>query len=260
MGQGRYIALEGVEGCGKSTHAAILSTALDAVLTRETGGTSIGSRVRDLLHDPANIHLDPVAEALLIAGDRAQHRAEVIEPALTAGQHVVSDRSVWSSLAYQGFGRGLPLDTVRRVNDWALAGRWPDLVLLLDVDADEANRRIAERELDRFEREDSTFFERVADGFRTMAAAEPATWVTIDARRDRESSPPRSARSSKNGSACELIRRLGRGGGPAGGGARVDRGRGESGACLSVRRPHRQHQGRRRPSLRCVAGGPDGRP
>jgi dTMP kinase len=186
MAPGRYIALEGVEGCGKSTHAAILSSALDAVLTRETGGTSIGNRVRDLLHDPDNTHLDPVAEALLIAGDRAQHRAEVIEPALAAGQHVVSDRSVWSSMAYQGFGRGLPLDTVRRVNDWALAGRWPDLVLLLDVDAHEANRRLAERELDRFERENPAFFERVANGFRSMAADEPATWVVVDARRDRD--------------------------------------------------------------------------
>jgi dTMP kinase len=186
MGTGYYIALEGVEGCGKSTHAALLASHLGAVLTRETGGTSIGTRVRDVLHDPDNTHLDPVAEALLIAGDRAQHRAEVIEPALAVGRPVVSDRSVWSSLAYQGYGRQLPLDTVRRVNDWALAGHWPDLVMLLDVDADHVAERLAQRELDRFEREGAEFFERVAAGFRSMAVDEPDTWVVIDARRELE--------------------------------------------------------------------------
>jgi dTMP kinase len=179
---GKYIALEGVEGCGKSTHAANLAERLGAVITRETGGTSIGSRVRDVLHDTANEHLDPVAEALLIAGDRAQHRAEVIAPNLEAGRHVVSDRSVWSSLAYQGHGRGLPIETVRAVNDWALGGRWPDIVVLLDVDAAEAARRLAGRELDRFELAGADFFERVADGFRSMAMADPATWAIVDAR------------------------------------------------------------------------------
>jgi dTMP kinase len=179
---GSYIALEGVEGCGKSTHAAHLAERLSAVLTRETGGTSIGSRVRDVLHDTANDHLDPVAEALLIAGDRAQHRAEVILPNLEAGRHVVSDRSVWSSLAYQGYGRGLPVETVRSVNDWALDGHWPDIVVLLDVDAGEASRRLADRELDRFELAGPEFFERVANGFRSMAAADPSTWAIVDAR------------------------------------------------------------------------------
>jgi len=94
----RYIAFEGIEGCGKSTQATRLATALGAVLTRETGGTAIGARVREVLHDPANTNLSPVAEALLIAGDRAQHRAEVLAPALAAGKHVVSDRSVYSRL------------------------------------------------------------------------------------------------------------------------------------------------------------------
>lgn len=180
MGRGRYISLEGVEGCGKSTQAALLADRLGAVLTRETGGTEIGARVRDVLHDPDNTHLDPVAEALLIAGDRAQHRAEVLEPALASGRDVVSDRSVWSSMAYQGYGRQLPLDRVRAVNDWALAGHWPDLVVLLDLDAAEASRRLAARALDRFEREDEAFFERVAGGFRSMAAADPSRWVVLD--------------------------------------------------------------------------------
>lgn len=176
----RYIAFEGVEGCGKSTQATRLAEHLGAVLTRETGGTGIGQQLRHVLHDPANTHLDAVAEALMIAADRAQHRAEVVRPALDAGRLVVSDRSVWSSLAYQGFGRGLPLDTVRAVNDWALQGCWPHVVVLLDVDAHVAAERLAERDLDRFEREDSAFFERVTHGFRTLAAEHPDVWVVVD--------------------------------------------------------------------------------
>ncbi len=167
--EGRYIAFEGAEGCGKTTQAALLAAELGAVLTRETGGTAIGERIRTVLHDPGDTHLDPVAEALLIAGDRAQHRAEVVAPALAAGRDVVSDRSVWSSIAYQGYGRGLPLEIVRQVNDWALGGRWPDLVVLLEVPADETARRLAGRALDRFEQEDPAFFDRVAAGFRRLA-------------------------------------------------------------------------------------------
>jgi dTMP kinase len=184
MTAARYIAFEGVEGCGKSTQAARLATRLGAVLTRETGGTMIGQQLRQVLHDPANTHLDAVAEALMIAADRAQHRAEVVEPALAAGRMVVSDRSVWSSLAYQGFGRDLPLDTVRAVNDWALQGRWPQLVILLDIDAEVAGERLRERDLDRFEREDAAFFERVTKGFRSLAARNPDTWVIVDASGD----------------------------------------------------------------------------
>lgn len=180
-----YIAFEGIEGCGKSTQARILHESLGnltagCVLTRETGGTEIGARIREVLHDTANTHLDPVAEALLIAGDRAQHRAEVLAPALAAGHHVVSDRSVYSTIAYQGYGRRLPLDTVRSVNDWALDGRWPDLVILLDVSHDHAMSRLSHRSLDRFEQEDTAFFTRVRDGFHAMAAADPDHWVVVD--------------------------------------------------------------------------------
>ncbi|MFM7490862.1 MAG: dTMP kinase [Actinomycetota bacterium] len=177
---GRYIALEGIEGCGKSTQAVRLAEALGAVLTRETGGTHIGERIRDVLHDPANTHLSPMAEALLIAGDRAQHRAEVLSPHLSAGRTVVSDRSVYSSLAYQGYGRQLDLTAVRQINDWALGGRWPDLVILIDIEHDEALSRLAHRDLDRFEREDHEFFRRIIDGFRAMAAADPTRWLVVD--------------------------------------------------------------------------------
>lgn len=180
----RYIAFEGIEGCGKSTQARLLAESIGAVLTRETGGTTVGARIREVLHDPANTHLSPVAEALLIAGDRAQHRSEILEPALSAGRHVVSDRSVYSSIAYQGYGRGLPLEMLRTVNDWALGGRWPDLVVLLDIDHGSAMARLADRSLDRFELEDSGFFGRIADGFRNMAASDPVHWEVIDGRND----------------------------------------------------------------------------
>lgn len=175
-----YIAFEGIEGCGKSTQATRLAADIGAVLTRETGGTQIGARIRDVLHDPANTHLSPVAEALLIAGDRAQHYAEVLQPNLTNGRHVVSDRSVYSSIAYQGYGRGLDLEQVRAVNRWAIHDRWPDLVVLLDMDHATAMARIGDRALDRFEREEAGFFQRIVEGFRTMASEDPDHWVVLD--------------------------------------------------------------------------------
>lgn len=183
MTTAHYIVFEGIEGCGKSTQASRLATDLGAVLTRETGGTQIGARIREVLHDPANTHLSPIAEALLIAGDRAQHYAEVLAPNLSAGRHVVSDRSVYSSIAYQGYGRGLDLDTVTSVNRWAIQDRWPDLVVLLDLDHDTAMSRIGDRALDRFEQEEAGFFARIVEGFRTMARTDVAHWVVIDGNR-----------------------------------------------------------------------------
>jgi dTMP kinase len=177
---GRYIALEGAEGCGKSTHASRLAVALDAVLTRETGGTHLGNEIRTLLHDPANTHLADKAEALLIAADRAQHLHELVRPALASGRHVVSDRSAFSSLAYQGYGRGLPLEIVREISDWALDGQWPELVILIDVPVELLSERMAKRDLDRFEQADAAFHARVRAGFAEMAAADPDRWVVID--------------------------------------------------------------------------------
>ena len=128
-----YVALEGPEGCGKSTQAELLATSLGAVLTRETGGTTIGRRLREILHDTTVTDLEDRAEALIAAADRAQHIAQVVRPALAAGRPVVSDRSVHSTLAYQGYGRGLDLDELRHINDWAIAGLWPTRVILLDA-------------------------------------------------------------------------------------------------------------------------------
>ncbi len=181
MSTGRYITLEGAEGCGKSTHAARLAEALGAVLTRETGGTAIGQRIRAILHDTSVDDLSHRAEALLTAADRAQHLYEVVGPALAAGRHVVSDRSVYSTLAYQGYGRELPLDEVRRINEWAIGGMWPDLVLLLDAAPEVLERRMRGRQLDRFEQEGDGFHQRVRAGFRALAEAEPDRWVIIDA-------------------------------------------------------------------------------
>ena len=180
MSIGRYITLEGAEGCGKSTHAARLAESLGGVLTRETGGTAIGQRIRTILHDTALTNLSHRAEALLAAADRAQHIDEVVAPALGSGRHVISDRSVYSALAYQGYGRELPLAEVRRINDWAVGDHWPDLVLLLDAAPEVLERRMRGRQLDRFEREGDEFHERVRNGFRQMAVDEPERWVVID--------------------------------------------------------------------------------
>lgn len=178
--RGRYIALEGAEGCGKSTHASRLAAALGAVLTRETGGTAIGRQIRSILHDTTISNLSDRAEALLAAADRAQHIEEVVAPALAAGKHVVSDRSVYSTLAYQGYGRGLPVAEVREFNEWAVNGLWPELVLLIDAAPEVLERRMRGRQLDRFEREGDKFHERVRDGFRQMTVDEPELWVVID--------------------------------------------------------------------------------
>lgn len=180
MTRGRFIAFEGGEACGKSTQAALLAAALDAVLTREPGGTTVGSSIRSLVLDPATDGLDARAEALLMAADRAQHVAQVVEPALAAGRHVVTDRFAGSSIAYQGGGRGLPADEIRRLSEWATGGVWPDLIVLLEVPAETAARRL-ERELDRMESEPAGFHAAVAESFRAQAAAEPDRWVVIDA-------------------------------------------------------------------------------
>lgn len=179
-GAARYIALEGAEGCGKSTQAAWLADDLSAVLTREPGSTPIGSLIRSILLDPANTALDARAEALLNAADRAQHIAEVIGPALGAGTHVVSDRSVYSTLAYQGYGRGLDLDQLRVVNDWAVRGCWPDLAILIAVDPVTLTERMRTRNKDRFEREGDDFHERVRNGFAQLVSSQPDRWAIVD--------------------------------------------------------------------------------
>ena len=181
MTQPVYIAFEGPEACGKSTQARRLAESIGAVLTRETGGTAIGEQLRSILHNVDTVGLDDHAETLIVAADRAQHLAEVVRPALQRGEHVVSDRSVYSSLAYQGYGRGLPVDEVRRINEWAIGSTWPNLVILLVTDDATLERRMNQRELDRIEQAGTDFHRRVREGFAEMAAADPSRWYVIDA-------------------------------------------------------------------------------
>jgi dTMP kinase len=179
MRRGRLIAFEGGEATGKSTQARLLAETLGARLTREPGGTDIGRRIRAVVLAPDLPALDARAEALLMAADRAQHVAEVVEPALADGADVVSDRFSGSTLAYQGFGRGLDVDEVRRLSTWAAGGLEPDVVVLLDVPLEvAAGRRTGAG--DRMEAEGAAFHARVADGYRNLAAAEPERWVVVD--------------------------------------------------------------------------------
>jgi len=180
MSRAPYIALEGAEGSGKSTQARRLAAAIGAVLTQETGGTEVGRRLRAVLHDNGLVDLDPRAEALIAAADRAQHLAEVVIPALTAGRPVVSDRSVYSTLAYQGHGRQLDVDELRRLNDWATRGVWPGLVVFIEASADVVAARLGRRQLDRFEAAGDEFHSRVLAGYRAMAAADPDRWIVVD--------------------------------------------------------------------------------
>ena len=175
-----YIALEGLEGCGKSTHTTRLGQHLNAVITREPGGTRIGTELRSILANPDNVEMDRRTEALLMAADRAQHMAEVIAPALERGQHVVSDRSIYSTLAYQGYGRQLGTAELLTISEWALRDRLPDIVIYIDVPTDVLNERLAKRDLDRFEREGAEFFARIAQGFSELQQADPERWIVID--------------------------------------------------------------------------------
>jgi len=180
-----YIAFEGGEGSGKSTQVRLLSKRLieldgvSPVVTHEPGATPLGQQLRALLLGVDQAPLGPRAETLMMAADRAQHMKEVVRPALERGQHVISDRTAYSSLAYQGGGRGLGVDKVRAVNDWALDGLWPDLVVLLDCSPEAVAGRL-ERALDRLEAEADEFHDRIHSTFRELAAAEPERWVVID--------------------------------------------------------------------------------
>jgi dTMP kinase len=198
MTRGRYIAFEGLEGCGKSTHVTRLAATLNGITTREPGGTAIGASLRAAMLDTSNTMLSPRAEALMMAADRAQHLEELVLPALNAGTHVVSDRSAYSSLAYQGYGRLLDIDELKRFNNWAIAGNWPDLVVFIDVPLDTLLERLKKRELDRFEREDRAFFERIHAGFTAMATSDPQRWLVIDG------TPPKDELASTIATAVKL--------------------------------------------------------
>jgi len=187
--RGLFITLEGGEGAGKSAQAAALAERLEArgrgaICTREPGGTRLGERLREMLlglsdetHEP-----DPLTETILFAAARAELVASVILPALTLGEVVLCDRFADSTVAYQGYGRGVDLALIEQINRVATHGLRPRLTVLLDLPAADGLARAAPGGLnDRFEQEDIDFHERVRAGYQELAASEPARWLVVDA-------------------------------------------------------------------------------
>lgn len=179
----RYVAVEGVDGAGKTTVARRLVDALaadghDVRFVREPGGTPTGEAIRRVLLDRGGV-VAPWAEALLFAAGRSQLAAEVVGPAIEEGAIVVSDRTVYSSLAYQGGARGLGVETVRAVNAAGLQGVWPDLVVLLEMDPAAALAR--EDTADRISVEGTALQQRVADAYAVLAEQDPDRFVVVDA-------------------------------------------------------------------------------
>jgi len=174
------ITVEGLEGAGKSTLIAELAKALDATVLREPGGVEVSERIRSLLADPA-LEVDPRAETLLFAAARAQLVAERLRPLLDAGETVLLDRFIDSSLAYQGGGRGLGIEEIRTINQFGTGGLQPDRTLLLRIDPAAGLARISDRPADRLEQEDGAFFAATARVYDELAAAEPDRIKVIDA-------------------------------------------------------------------------------
>lgn len=190
--KGFFITFEGIEGAGKSTHAARLYETLKekgypVVLTREPGGTSIGEKLRTLVTDPGNGEMHALTELLLMAASRAQHLHQVIRPALGEGKIVISDRFTDATVAYQGYGREMPLSMVRELNEIAAWNCRPDLTLLFDIEPHHAMSRVRDRRQieeqlpDRLERQTMDFYDRVRKGYLDIAFEEPQRFRKFDA-------------------------------------------------------------------------------
>ncbi len=187
-----FVTFEGPDGCGKTTQVARLAEHLrgegyDVIATREPGGTHIGDQIREVLHAPGNRSMQPAAELLLYCASRAQLVDEVIRPQLQRGGSVLSDRYADSSLAYQGYGRGLDLGQLRTILAFATGGLRPDLTLLLDIDVEEGlRRRRGSDEWNRLDQETVGFHRRVREGYLALARAEPERWAIVEAGRSVE--------------------------------------------------------------------------
>lgn len=185
--RGLFITVEGIDGCGKSTQARLIAAALEAaghdvLRLREPGGVKISEQIREILLDPANAEMGDVCELLLYEAARAQLVHQVIRPALAAGKTVVCDRFYDSTTAYQAFADGLDRNIVSQANELAVDGCRPDLTLVFDLPVEDALRRRSGREAeDRLELKGLEFQERVAAGFRAVAADEPDRVKLIDA-------------------------------------------------------------------------------
>lgn len=185
--RGRFITLEGLEGSGKSTNLAHLRARLETagkpvLVTREPGGTPIGEQIRELLLDHRNDGMHPDTELLLMFAARAQHLQQVILPALAAGTWVISDRFTDASYAYQGGGRGMPEARIAALEDFVQGGLQPDFTLILDLPVATGLARAGERSApDRFEREQTEFFERVREVYLARAQRWPGRYRVIDA-------------------------------------------------------------------------------
>lgn len=198
MKRGKFITIEGLDGCGKSTQAEKLASALRAeghevVVTREPGGTPVAEKIRGVLLDSRTAGLAPMAELALMFAARAQHIAEVILPGLEAGKVIVCDRFTDSSEAYQGYGRGVGSAAVLELHRVLCGDIQPDMTILMDSDVGDSVARARRRnqtasgaDENRFERESRVFFERVQQGYRAIAQREPQRVFVVDARRTPE--------------------------------------------------------------------------
>ncbi len=179
MSRGRFLVFEGIDACGKTTQARRVATALGARFAFEPGDSDLGADLRRWLLDAAT-PMEPATESLLMLADRSHHVATVIEPALAAGTTVVADRFAASTIAYQGYGRGLDLALVQAATDLAIGSCRADLTVLLDLAPDVADERRRRDRQDRFESADLAFHQRVRAGYRALAAADPDHWVVLD--------------------------------------------------------------------------------
>ncbi len=188
MKRGLFITMEGIEGVGKTTNLEfvrqyICDSQIEVVVTREPGGTELGEKIRGLLLDHRNQNIANDTELLLMFAARAQHIAEVIEPALAEGRWVLCDRFTDATYAYQGGGRGIDVGRIAQLEQWVQGPLRPDITLLLDAPVEVGLARAAKRkqEADRFEREKQVFFERIRSAYLALAAQHPCRYRVIDA-------------------------------------------------------------------------------
>ncbi len=192
MTRGKFITFEGPDGSGKTTVSTAVVKKLQEMgypvrYTREPGGSNIAEQIRGIILDPQNTEMDARTEALLYAASRRQHLVDRVFPALEEGTHVICDRFVDSSLAYQGCGRGLGIEEVYAINEFAIAGAMPDKTIFLDISAEEGLKRIADRSfLDRLDQESIEFHRAVYEGYQEVVRRYPDRIICVDAGRTPE--------------------------------------------------------------------------